>query len=99
MPTIIGTRKKTTFSLYLDNHLSSVKTFQDMHKFLCEIFFPRIAFNFVYLIKKKTLAFDDRFNILSFEKIVKGLKPALKYQDMFKNWATPTNRKELDTFF
>lgn len=86
MPTIIGTRKKTTFSLYMDDHLSSAKIFKDMYEFLHETYFPRVAFGPVYLTGKKTFAFDDRLDILSFEGTAEGLRPAIKYQDKVKNW-------------
>lgn len=98
MPTIIGTGDKTSFDLYMDDHLSSVRTFADMFKFLHKIYFPCVAFGSVYLTEKNTFVFDDKFYILGFEKISKGLRPSSKHRDKVKNWTTPTNCKDLDAF-
>ena len=43
-------------------------------------------------------AFDDKFNILGFERTAERLKPIIKHQNKVKNWATLTNLKKLDVF-
>ena len=47
---------------------------------------------------KKTFAFDDKLDILGFEGTNEGLRSSTKHRDKVKNWSTPRNRKELDTF-
>lgn len=98
MPKIIDTGDKASFGLYMDDHLSSARTFADMFKFLHETYFPRVVFGPVYLTGKKTFAFDDKLDILGFEGTGEGLRPSSKHRDKVKNWATPKNREELDAF-
>lgn len=85
MPTIIGTGKNSSFGLYMDDHLGSAKTFEDMIQFLHETYFPRVAFEPVYLTGKKTFAFDDKLDILGFEGTNEGLRPSTKHRDKVKN--------------
>ena len=78
IPTIIGTGKNTSFGLYMDDHLSSTKTFEDMFQFLHKTYFPQVAFGPVYLTGKRTLGFDVKLDILGFEKTNKGLRLSTK---------------------
>lgn len=66
IPTIIGIREKTTFGLYMDNSLSLVRIFKDMHEFLHKTYFLQVVLGLVYLIGKKTFTFDDKLDILGF---------------------------------
>lgn len=79
MLTIIGIGDKVQFDLYIDNYFSLAKTFADMFKFLHEIYFLCVLFGFIYLIGKKTFTFDNKLDILSFEKTNKKLKPFSKH--------------------
>lgn len=74
MLTIIDIRDKALFDLYIDNNLSLVKTFADIFKFLYKTYFTYILFGLIYLIKKKTFIFDDKLDILGFERTNKRLK-------------------------
>lgn len=85
--------------MYIDNYLSLARTFANIFKFLHEIYFSYVVFGPVYLIGKKTFAFDDKFDILGFEVTGEGLRSSIKHWDKVKNWATPTNCEELDAFF
>lgn len=85
MPIIMGIGENTTFGFYIDNYLSLAKTFKDMHEFLHKTYFLQVAFGSVYLTRKETFAFNNRFNILGFKKTAEKLKPAIKYQDKIKN--------------
>lgn len=76
MLTIISIKEKTIFGLYIDDHLSLIKTFEDMYQFLHETYFLHIAFGLVYLIGKKMFPFNDKLDMLGFEGIVEGLRPA-----------------------
>ncbi len=98
MPTIIGTGKNASFGLYVDDHSSSAKTFENMFQFLHETYFPQVAFGPVFLTGKKTFAFDDKLDILSFEGTNKELRPSTKHRDKVKNWSTSRNCEELDVF-
>lgn len=79
MPTIIGTRKNSSFGLYMDDHLGSAKTFGNMFQFLHETYCFYDVFGPVYLTEKKTFAFDDNLDILGFVETSKGLKPITKH--------------------
>ena len=85
MPTIIDTGKKESFGLYVDDHLSSAKTFEDMFQFLHETYFPFVAFGPVYPTRKKTFEFDDKLDILGFVGTNKWLRPSTKHRDKVKN--------------
>lgn len=79
MPTIIGTGDKTLFGLYMNDYLSLTRTFGDMFKFLHKIYFSYVVFGPVYLIRKKIFAFDDKLDILGFERTGEGLRPSSKH--------------------
>lgn len=96
IPTIIHTRDETLFGLCINDHLSLARTFADIFKFLHGICFSRVDFGPVYLTRKKMLAFNDKLDILGFERTDEGLRPSTKHRDKVKNWATPTNRKDLN---
>lgn len=72
MPIIINIKDKILFSLFIDDYLSSSKTFGDIFKFLYEIYFSHIVFKPVYLTKKKMFTFDNKFDILDFKKLAKN---------------------------
>ncbi len=98
MLTIIGTRKNASFGLYMDDYLSSARTFEDIFQFLYKTYFLQVAFGPVYLTERKTFAFHDKLDILSFEETNEELRPSTKHQDKVKNWSTPRNCEELDVF-
>lgn len=72
------------FGLYIDDHLSLAKSFADIFKFLHKIYFLYIVFGLVYFIGKKIFIFDNKLNILDFEKTSKRLKPFSKYQNKLR---------------
>lgn len=67
IPIIIEIRDKALFDLYIDDYLSLAKTFTDIFKFLYKTYFLHIIFGLVYLIGKKTFAFNVKLDILSFK--------------------------------
>lgn len=55
-------------------------TFNTMYIFLYNRYFFRVAFELVYLLKKKIKAFIDTLELLGFKKSYGRLKPSAKYQ-------------------
>ena len=82
----------------MDDYLSSARTFEDIFQFLYKTYFLQVAFGPVYLTERKTFAFHDELDILSFQETNEELRPSTKHQDKVKNWSTPRNREELDVF-
>jgi len=98
MPTILGTRKDTAFSVYMDDHAASARTFDSMFEFLHRQYFPRVIFGPVYLSGHKTVIMGDNLDLLGFQGTPEGLRPSLKHREKIINWPNPTNRAELDAF-
>lgn len=70
-----------------------------MFIFLYKTYLLQMIFELVYIIRKKIFEFNDKFDILGFEKINKKLRLFIKYQDKVKNQIVSINCKELNVFF
>ena len=78
--TIIGTKEKFAFSIYIDDHVGSAKSFDAMFEFLHNRYFPRVAFGPIYLAGKKTRIYDDYLQILGYEGGNGALRPSIKHR-------------------
>lgn len=96
MPSIIGDHDDAAFTLFMDDHMGSARTFDDMFRFLHTKYFPRVAFGPVYLSGHKTHMFTDSLEIVGFTGSSEGLRPAAKHREKAMQWREPTNREELD---
>jgi hypothetical protein len=81
MSSLIGNYTNSSFTPFIDNYLSGFVDFNAQFRFLYEKYFPRIAFEPVYLSRKKTNAFCKSLNILGFTNNMEGLKSLVQHQD------------------
>ena len=98
MSTLIEDYKDYTFIVFMNDHESSVITYDAFFQFLYKRYFSRCAFESVYLIKFKTSMFANILKMLKFEKSAKGLRPFIKHQNKIRNWLILINKAELNTF-
>ena len=81
MFTIIDDQGKTTFCLFMNNHMNVVEFFDDMFRFLSTLYFPRVAFESIYLQEYKTYMFMNFLKMMRFTEGVEGLRPSVKHRD------------------
>ncbi|KAF6238760.1 hypothetical protein HO173_003267 [Letharia columbiana] len=93
---IIGDQGDASFTLFMDDHVRSARTFDDMFRFLHKKYFPRVAFGPVYLSGHKTHLFTDSLEMVGFTGGPEGLRPSAKHRQRAMHWKEPTNREELD---
>lgn len=98
IPTFIGVRQKDSSSVYINDYIRAVKTFNAMYTILYNNYFLRVAFGLMYLLGKKIRAFIDNLELLGFERSCGGLKPSAKHRDKIEQMLVPTSREKLDTF-
>lgn len=66
MLTILNIRKNTIFSIYMNDHVVSVRIFDLMFKFLHKQYFSWIIFKLMYLFKHKTVIINNNLYLLEF---------------------------------
>ncbi len=79
MLTLIGVRAEDSFGIYMDDHIGAAITFDAIYTFLHNSYFPRVAFDPVYLSGKKTKAFMNTLELLGFEGSRGWLRPSAKH--------------------
>ena len=95
MPTILGRSTKNAFQIFMDDHAGSAKDYDSVFEFLAADYFPRVAFEPIYLSGPKTNLSASSLELLGFEG---GIRPSLKHRRKILDWPTPQNRAELDAF-
>lgn len=98
MITILSIKKKTTFSIYMNDHVVSVRIFDSMFEFLHKQYFSRVIFESVYLSEHKTMIMSDNLELLEFQRTSEELRFSLKHREKIINWSILTNWAKLDAF-
>ena len=98
MITILSIKKETTFSIYMNDHVVSVRIFDSMFEFLHKQYFSRVIFEPVYLSEHKTVIMSENLELLEFQKTSEELRLSLKHREKIINWFIFTNRAKLDAF-
>ncbi len=98
MLTILDIRKNTTFSIYMNDHVVSVRIFDLMFEFLHWQYFSWVIFESMYLFKHKTVIMSDNLDLLEFQETSEELRFSLKHREKIINWSNLTNRAKLDAF-
>ncbi len=98
MPTLIGVPAEDSFGVYMDDHIGAATTFDAIYTFLHNSYFPRVAFDPVYLSGKKTKAFMDTLELLGFEGSRSGLRASAKHRNKIQQIPVFISREELDAF-
>ena len=79
--TIIDDQGKATFCLFMNDHMNIAESFDDMFRFLSTLYFPRVAFESVYLQEYKTHMFMNSLKMIEFTKEIKRLRSSMKHRD------------------
>jgi len=85
MLTILNIRKNTIFSIYMNNHVVSVRIFDSMFEFLHKQYFSRIIFESMYLFEHKTVIMSDNLDFLEFQDTSEELRFSLKHREKIIN--------------
>jgi len=85
MLTILDIRKNTTFSIYMNDHVVSVRIFDSMFKFLHRQYFSRVIFESMYLFEHKTVIMSDNLDLLEFQEMSEELRLSLKHREKIIN--------------
>lgn len=91
IPTLIGVRQKDSFSVYINDYIRVVKTFDTIYTFLYNSYFLRVVFDLMYLLGKKIRAFIDNLELLGLERSCGGLKPSAKHWNKIKQMLVHTS--------
>jgi len=95
---ILNIRKNTTFLIYMNDHIVSVRIFDSMFEFLHQQYFSQIIFKLMYLFEHKTVIISDNLNLLEFQETSEELRLSLKYREKIINWFNLINWVKLDAF-
>jgi hypothetical protein len=98
MKSAIGDHGDCAFDGLIDDSYGGAKSFEDMCKFLHEVFFPRCAFGPHYLKPSKSFFFFPNLEFVGLQAGTAGLRPSLQKRDMILNWATPKCAEEVEAF-
>lgn len=98
LDSILGTRENHGFSVFMDDHLAGFTDFEAQFEWLHRTYFPRVAFGPIYLSPIKTHVFTDSLDMVGFTGSEKGLRPSAKHRKRMNDWATPTNKDEVEAF-
>ncbi len=85
MLTILDIRKDTAFSIYMNDHVVSVRIFDSMFEFLHKQYFSRIIFESMYLFEHKTVIMSDNLDLLEFQGTSEELRFSLKHREKIIN--------------
>jgi hypothetical protein len=85
MITILSIKKETTFSIYMNDHVVSVRIFDSMFEFLHKQYFSRVIFEPVYLSEHKTVIMSENLELLEFQKTSEELRLSLKHREKIIN--------------
>jgi len=85
MITILSIKKKTAFSIYMNDHVVSVRIFDSMFEFLHKQYFSRVIFESVYLSEHKTVIMSENLELLEFQRTSEELRFSLKHREKIIN--------------
>ena len=85
MLTILNIRKNMIFSIYMNDHIVSVRIFDSMFEFLHKQYFFRVIFELMYLFKHKTVIMSDNLDLLEFQETSEELRFSLKHREKIIN--------------
>ena len=95
---LIGDRGSVAFDGMIDDSYGSSITFNDMHQFLHEHFFPRCVCGPMYLKDSKSYFFCNSLDFVVLEIGLNGLRPSPRKREAILQWPTPTNQEEVEAF-
>ena len=93
---IIEEHNNVTFIFFINDHMRSVKFFDEMFNFLYFKYFFRIAFNSIYLLNYKIYMFINSFEMIKFIDNLKNLRFFVKHHKRVMHWKESINREELN---
>ena len=79
--TIIDDQEKTTFYLFMNDHMNIVEFFDDIFRFLSTLYFSRVTFKSIYLQEHKTYMFMNSLKMIRFTREVERLRSSMKHRD------------------
>ncbi|GAW16256.1 hypothetical protein ANO14919_056790 [Xylariales sp. No.14919] len=102
LPSLFGYHQQwgASFAIFVDDHLISAASFDDMYLFLRDHYFPRIAAGPIYMTGKKTVVCVPNMEAIGFEVSAGKTRPNAQHRERFAKWKTqpPEKAEDVEAF-